>query len=109
MNKIELQKNAELIVNPINVVSKLNFKLAFTQLSKKYTYDDLYGKDEDETFYSFRGESSTHRVVLYYRPDWGFNNYELSFRKNGSQKGTSKSFDTELELCVYLKQSPIKP
>jgi hypothetical protein len=113
MNKAELKEQAELVINPINVVTQMDFKL--TRIDSKSTLwfnrGDEIADDSDKNLieYYYMAKIKSHDIGLTYYPISKYGSkYKCIQWKHGGVKGVENYFDTELELCVFLKQPKFK-
>jgi len=109
MNKSELKEQAELVINPINVVTEMNFELRIIDFQRRFRYDFL-SNDRETLSYYYLSHIKSHAIGLTYYPNRTKMKFELWYRKESglAHKRFDESFDTELELCVFLKQSKFK-
>jgi hypothetical protein len=109
MNKLELKEQAELVINPINVVTQMDFKLRIIDFQTRFRYDIVSGDKEGLSYY-YLSQIKSHAIGLTYYPNRTKMKFELWYRKESglAHKRFDESFDTELELCVFLKQSKFK-
>jgi hypothetical protein len=111
MNKLELQQQAELVINPINLVTEMGFKLIRIDSSTTLWFN-REDKDDDKIgiSYYYLAKIKSHTIGLTYYPKRNISKYEVWSRKEGSSscKGSNQRFDNELELLVFLKQSKFK-
>ena len=108
MRKQELKEQAELVINPINVVTQMDFKL--TRIDSEstlwFTKDD---NDKDQISYYYLADIKSHSIgITHYSNQKYRSKYKCTQWKHGGVKGVENYFDTELELCVFLKQPKFK-
>ena len=111
MNKLELQQQAELVINPINVVTEMGFKLIRIDSNTSFRFDrDDMDDNKIGILYYYRTKIKSHTIGLTYYPNRNISKYEVWSTKEGSYsgKGANQRFDNELELLVFLKQSKFK-
>jgi hypothetical protein len=108
-SKSELQEKAELVINPINVVTEMDFKLRFINLETRLWFTKEH-VDTEGLYYYYHTDIKSHTIGLTYYPNRTHSNYQIWNSKKGSLSGKrlEARFDTELELCVFLKQSKFK-
>jgi hypothetical protein len=108
-SKSELQEKAELVINPINVVTEMDFKLRFIDLQTRlwFTKDD---SDTEGLSYYYLSDIKSHTIGLTYYPNRTISKYQIWNSKKGSLSGKRLEgrFNTELELLVFLKQPKFK-
>jgi hypothetical protein len=72
-----------------------------------FSYDD-YSDDEQKIRYYWLGECKSHKFGINYYERNSFNNFSIWYEKLNGDKTMRVSLDSELELCVFLKQSKFK-
>ncbi len=108
MEKLELQQKSELVISPISKISGIDFK--FIRVDKTFWFNRI---DDSIEFYYF-GKCKSHSIGITYYPNDDSKKYCIWFRKINSNglslksKKYEETFDSELELCVFLKQSKFK-
>ena len=111
MKKEELQQQAQLVINPINLVTKMDFKLIRID-SNTTLWFDMESDDKIGISYYYFTKIKSHSIGVTYYPKRTNKIYEVWYRKDGGIGSTSKRMeerlDTEYDLCVFLKQSKFK-
>jgi hypothetical protein len=120
MNKLELQQNAELVINPINLVTEMGFKLVRIDSESTFWFnrgDDIPDdSDKVKVSYYYFSEIKSHSIGIDYYPKGGYglefgSKYKCIYWKltNGRMGNRMEErFKSELELLVFLKQSKFK-
>lgn len=114
MKKEELQQQAELVINPINLVTEMGFKLCRIDIQSTLWFDeDTDDGDRNTASYWYLGDIKSHKIGIDYYPNakGGGYKYKCIYWKltNGSMGNRMEEcFKTELELLVFLKQSKFK-
>jgi hypothetical protein len=111
MEKKGLQQRSEFIINPIIKVTGIDLKLNRVDCYLRFN-DTNEIENNDDINFSYNGNCKSHSIrIMYYSNDDSMK-YRLCYKKIGNSIGRSKEFielfDTELELCVFLKQSKFK-
>lgn len=110
MNKVELLKQAELVINPIEVGTNLKFKVATINVSTKLCFRE---DGVDETFVDnwtvYTAVTQHHKFWITHFHNHDDNNFKLIYRKNAvGSRDFTEWFDTSLELITFLNQSKLK-
>ena len=116
MNKLELKQKANEVVKEINKVLGFNFKLSCIEQKQWATYwfDDENMSDDDDNednhmYYVFQTKISSHSIQLNYVADYHSHMpYRITYEKIDGGKSINKWFETELDLCEFLKDMLFK-
>lgn len=116
MKKEELQQQAELVINPINLVTKMDFKLIRIDSESTLWFNrggvEMDSDDKNRVSYYYLTKIESHTIGLTYYPTRTKSVYEIWYRKNVkiglNSKRMEERLDTEYDLCVFLKQSKFK-
>jgi hypothetical protein len=106
MNKLELQQQADLLINPINVVTEFGFKLGHVEYKSEWDLDD--DSSYESLKFGFNTNIKSHYIGLYIQPNNSVIKYQIWYNRHDGGKVYNVTFQTELELCVFLKQSKFK-
>ncbi len=107
MNKVELLKQAELVINPIEVGTNLKFKVETINISSKIRfYDDGVNENYDNwSVYSSKTPNHKFWITHYHNED----TFKLIYCKNAvGSRDFTEWFSTSLELITFLNQSKFK-
>ena len=112
MDKKDLKQKSEFIINSIKKISGIDLKLNRVDCYLHFNDTDEIEDENDEINFSYNGNCKSHNIrVMCFSNDDSIK-YKLWYKKIGNRIGMSKEFselfDTELELCVFLKQSKFK-
>ena len=105
MNKEKLKEHSESLINPINVVTEFGFKLVNVEYKSEWDLDD--DTIHQNLSYGFNTDIKSHYIGLRIQPKSNFP-YEMWYRLHNGGRSMRETFKTELELCVFLKQSKFK-
>jgi hypothetical protein len=117
MNKLELQQQAELVINPINVVTEMDFKLCRIDIEKTLWFDKApnlsSSDDKDKVSYWYLSKIKSHTIGIDYYPNAKVGGYKykcIYWKLTNGKMGNrmEEPFKSELELLVFLKQSKFK-
>jgi hypothetical protein len=111
MDKKDLKQKSEFIINSIKKVTGIDLTLNRVDCYLRFNDTDEI-ENHDEFNFLYNGNCKSHSIRIMYFSNDDSMKYRLWYKKIGNRIGRSKEFselfDTELELCVFLKQSKFK-
>jgi hypothetical protein len=100
MNKLKLQNDAELKVNPIRLSTNLKFECF--RISSDFWFDKYEDRDSSTYYY---GWVKTEKYIITLKCNTSDNvicKWFLEYRKITGTKIFKKSFSTDLEVAVFI-------
>ena len=111
MNTKDLKKQAELVINPIEIGTNLKFKVKTINIQTKLRYNENeYNEylfvDNWTMYYS---ETPKFEFWITHTHNREFAQFKLEYRKNTHSGRTfTEHFNSSLELITFLNQSKFK-
>lgn len=109
MNKVELLKQAELVINPIEVGTNLKFKVETINISTKLRFSEDGVNEYYDNWCVYSSKTSNHKFWVTHFMNHDDNSFKLIYSKNArGSRDFTEYFDTSLELITFLNQSKFK-
>ena len=107
MNKVELQKQAELVINPIEVGTNLKFKVETINVSTKIRFSENGVNEYYDNWCVYSSKTPNHKFWITHLHD--DNSFKLIYCKNAvGSRDFTEWFDSSLKLITFLNQSKFK-
>lgn len=107
MNKVELLKQAELVINPIEVTTNLKFKVATINISTKLLFSEDGVNENYDNWTVYTSQTPNHKFWLTHLHNE--DTFKLIYCKNAvGSRDFIGWFDSELKLITFLNQSKFK-
>jgi hypothetical protein len=108
MEKNIQKENSEIMVTTINKLTGILFKIEIIRKNSGYNFN--YQNEIEETEYTsyeyyYRGKTDSHDFYLTISISDNKYEYKITYGPRYSTRVKTEFYETELELCVFLKQS----